>query len=190
MSELAISHQPRIVPDDRAYSRIVLAAAPTQGVWLRLPRVGSSVCSSQPVVWYDFVVSSFSRILLIEGQTVHSNVRLVGAFRKCAFLFLALSVFWFGLHARLEAYKPAASNISDSKISTEKHSAQVLKVLDKQDGPADDLNALVLGLFLRGFHSVVTPLPLGEVARIKLADPRRLDLSGVYSLHGPPATTL
>jgi hypothetical protein len=119
-----------------------------------------------------------------------SNVSLVGAFRKCAFLFLALSVFWFGLHARLEAYKRAASNISDSKISTEKHSAQVLKALDKQDNPADDLNALVLGFFLRGLHSAVTPLPLGELARIELADPRRLDIVGVYSLHGPPATTL
>jgi hypothetical protein len=119
-----------------------------------------------------------------------SNVRSVGAIRKCAFLLLALSVFWFGLHARLEAYKPAASNIADSKISTEKHSTEILKALDKQDSPADDLNALVLGFFLRGFHSAVSPLPLGEIARIELADPRRLDLGGVYSLHGPPATTL
>jgi hypothetical protein len=119
-----------------------------------------------------------------------SNVRSVGTFRKCAFLLLALSVFWFGLHSRLEAYKRAASNISDSKISTEKHSAQVLKALDKQDSPAADLNALVRGLCLWGFHSAVTPLPLGELARIELADPRRLDLGGIYSLHGPPATTL
>jgi hypothetical protein len=107
-----------------------------------------------------------------------SNVRSVGAFRKCAFLFLALSVFWFGLHARLGANKPAASNISDSKISTEKHSAEVLKALDKQDSLADHLNALVLGFFLRGVHSAVAPLPLGELARIELADPRRLDIVG------------
>jgi hypothetical protein len=119
-----------------------------------------------------------------------SNVGPAGAFRKCAFLFLALSVFWFGLHARLEAYKSAASNISDSKMSTEKHSAEVLKALDKQDHTADDLNAVVPGVFLRGFDSAVTPLPLGELARIELADPRRLDLGGVYSVHGPPATTL
>jgi hypothetical protein len=120
-----------------------------------------------------------------------SNGRSVGTFlRKCAFLFLALSVFWFGLHARLEAYKPAASNISDSKISTEKHTAEILQALDKQDSPTDDLNALVLGFLLRRFPSSVTPLPLGELARIELADPRRLDLGGIYSLHGPPATTL
>ena len=119
-----------------------------------------------------------------------SNVRSVGAFRKCALLFLALSVFWFGLHARLEAYNRAASNVSDSKISTEKHSAEVLKALDKQDSPANDLNALILGSFLRTFHSAVTPLSLVELARIELADLRRLDIGGVYSLHGPPSTTL
>jgi hypothetical protein len=118
------------------------------------------------------------------------NVRSVGTFRKCVFLFLALSVFWFGLHARLEAYKRAASNISDSKISTEKHSTEVLKALDKQDSPADDVDALILGSFLWKFHSEVSPLPVSELARIELSDPRRLDLGGIYSLHGPPATTL
>jgi hypothetical protein len=134
--------------------------------------------------------SALSGILLIEGQAMLSNVRSVGAFRKCAFLLLALSVFWFGLHARLEAYKPAASNISDSKISIEKHSAEVLTALDKQDSLADDLNALVLGFFLRGVHSSVSPLPLSEVARIALVDPRRLDRGSIHSLHGPPTTTL
>jgi len=120
-----------------------------------------------------------------------SNVRSVGAlFRKCAFLFLALSVFWFGLHARLDAYKPAASNIADSKMSTEKHTAEVLKALEKQDSPAVDVDALLLGFFLWRFHSEVSPLRVSELARIELADPRRLDLGGIYSLHGPPATTL
>jgi hypothetical protein len=119
-----------------------------------------------------------------------SNVRSVGAFPKCAFLFLALSVFWFGLHARLEAYRPAALNIADSKISTENHTAEVLKALDKQDSPADDVDALLLGSFLWRFYSEVSPLPVSELARIELSDPRRLDLGGIYSLHGPPATTL
>ena len=119
-----------------------------------------------------------------------SNVRSVGALiRKCALLFLALSVFWFGLHARLQNCA-SVENPTASKISTEKHSAEVLKALDKQHSPAEDLNSLVLGFFLRGLHSAVTPLPLGELARIELTDPRRLDLGGVYSLHGPPATTL
>jgi hypothetical protein len=120
-----------------------------------------------------------------------SNVRSVGAFlRRCAFVFLALSVFWFGLHARLEAYKSATSNVSYSKMSTERHSAEVLKAVDRQDAPADDVHALILGLFFSGFPSEATSLPVRELARIELADPRRLDLGGVYSLHGPPATTL
>jgi hypothetical protein len=75
-------------------------------------------------------------------------------------------------------------------MSTERHSADVLKAVDKQDAPADDVHALILGLFFLGFPSEVTALPVKELAKIELADPRRLDLGGVYSLHGPPATTL
>jgi hypothetical protein len=120
-----------------------------------------------------------------------TDARSVGAFfRRCAFVFLALSVFWFGLHARLEAYKSTTSSLSDSKISTEKHSAEVLKALDKQDSSADEVHALLIGFLLSGFHAEATQLPVSQVAKIELADPRRLDLSGVYSLHGPPATTL
>lgn len=119
------------------------------------------------------------------------NLRSVGAlFCRGAFLFLALSLFWFGLHARLDAYKPAASNVSDSKMSTERHSAEVLKALDHQDRSAGDVDRLLLGLFLRDVHSEVAALPLSELARIELADPRKLDCGSVYSLHGPPATHL
>jgi hypothetical protein len=120
-----------------------------------------------------------------------TDARSVGAFfRRCAFVFLALSVFWFGLHARLEAYKSTTSSLSDSKISTEKHSAEVLKALDKQDSSADEVHALLIGFLLSGFHAEATQLPVSQVAKIELADPRRLDLSGVYFLHGPPTTTL
>jgi len=120
-----------------------------------------------------------------------SNARSVGALlRKCAFLFLALSVFGFGLHARIQVYTKATSNLTASKLSTEEHSAKVLKSLDKGDNPADDVNTLILGAFLRAFHSQMMPRPLGELAKIELGDPRRLDLAGIYSLHGPPPTTL
>ena len=120
-----------------------------------------------------------------------SDARSVGALlRKCACLFLALSVFCFALHARIQAYTTATSNLTASKISTEKHSAKVLKALEKEDSPSDDADALILHIFLRGFHSDVTPQPLSELAKIELADPRRLDLGGIYSLHGPPATNL
>lgn len=120
-----------------------------------------------------------------------SNARLVGALlRKCAFLFLALSVFGFGLHARIQVYTKATSNLTASKLSTEEHSAKVLKSLDKEDNPADDVNTWIPGAFLRAIHSVMMPRPSGELAKIELGDPRRLDLAGIYSLHGPPPTTL
>lgn len=119
-----------------------------------------------------------------------SNGRSVGAFRTGALLFLALSVFWFGLHARLEAFTTGTSNLSASKMSTERHSAEILKALDEQDTPADGVAVLFVSLLLWRSHAELTPLPLGEVAKIELADPRRLDFGGNYSLHGPPATTL
>jgi hypothetical protein len=120
-----------------------------------------------------------------------SNVRSVGALiRKCAFLLLAFSVFWFGLHARLGAYKSSPPNPTASKISTEKHSAEVLRVLDKQAEPASDVAVLLFGFFLHGLHLQATPRPLGELAKISLSDPRRLDLAGIYCLHGPPSTIL
>ncbi len=75
-----------------------------------------------------------------------SDTRSVGALlRKCAFLFLALSVFCFGLHARIQAYTTANSNLTASKLSTEKHSAKVLKALEN-DAPTEDVDALVLGI--------------------------------------------
>ena len=120
-----------------------------------------------------------------------SDARSVGALlRKCAFLCLALSVFWFGLHARIQAYTSATSNLTASKLSTEKHSAKVLRALEKEDAPTDDADALIVGIFLRGLHAEVTALPPGQLAKVELADPRRLDLGGIYSLHGPPAKNL
>lgn len=119
-----------------------------------------------------------------------SNGRSVGAFRTCALLFLALSVFWFGLHARLEAFTTGTSNLTASKMSTERHSAEVLKALDEQDNSADGVALLFVGLLLWRAYIEATRLPLGEVAKIELADPRRLDFGSNYSLHGPPATTL
>ncbi len=122
---------------------------------------------------------------------MHSNLRSVGTLlRRCAFLFLALSVFCFGLHARIQAYTTTASNLTASKMSTEKHSADVLKAIDKEDCPADNFTALLLVAFFQEAHSKITALPLDQLAKIELSDPRRVDLSGIYSLHGPPATTL
>ena len=121
---------------------------------------------------------------------MRSNVRSVGSLlHKYAFLFLALSVFWFGLHARLQTYKSVPENPTASKISTEKHSAKVLEALDRQAEPANDLVVLAFGVFLSGFHLQVS-LPLSELAKIDLSDPSRLDLAGLYSSHGPPSTIL
>jgi hypothetical protein len=121
---------------------------------------------------------------------MRSNVRSVGSLlRKCAFLFLALSVFWFGLDARLEAYKSSPPNPTAAKISIEKHSARVLESPDKQAEPDNGLVVLALGVVLSGFYLQPSP-PLSELAQIELSDPSRLSLTGLYSSHGPPSITL
>lgn len=120
-----------------------------------------------------------------------SDARSVGAFfRRCAFLFLALSVFGFGFRARLQAYTTSTSNLTASKMSTEKHSAKVLKAFEEQDIPADETDAQLIMFLSCQPPYIASQPPVGQVAKIELADPRRLDLGGVYSLHGPPATTL
>ena len=117
-----------------------------------------------------------------------SNVSSVGALlRRCAFLFLALSVFWFGLHARIEAFTTGASNLTASKLATEEHSAKVLKALEREDVGDTDIHAFLLELLVQSLRPQAVRLPLSELAKIELADPRRLDLDGTYTLHGPPA---
>jgi hypothetical protein len=120
-----------------------------------------------------------------------SSVRSVGAaFQKCALLFLALSIFWFALHARLESVRLASSNVTATKVFTGKHSADPLNATHKQATPAFEADALVLAFLLYGAYREAARLPLSELAKIELADPRGLHQFGVYSLHGPPATTL
>jgi hypothetical protein len=115
---------------------------------------------------------------------------MVSLLRKCALLFLAFFVFSFGLQARLSQYWPSPPNPTASKISTEKHSTQALKALDKQDESANSTGGLAFALFSMGVQAAPTLQPVSEQAAIRLSDPRRLDLNGVYSSHGPPPTLL
>jgi hypothetical protein len=98
-----------------------------------------------------------------------------GLSRRVAFLFLALSVFWFGLHARSKAYKSPSSTRSDSKMSTPMRSADVLTSIDRHVSPTDPVGALLIRLFFSRFHSDAIQLPFSQIARFELADPRRLD---------------
>ena len=125
-----------------------------------------------------------------RGLAMPKHKGSVGVFlHACAFLFLGLSVFCFGLYTRLEAYKAMPSNIANSKMSTEKHSAESLKALEMQESLPDHLHALVLGFLLPAYDLKIAPPP-SELARIELADIQRLNLGSVYSLHGPPLTIL
>src|ERR1035438_5356821 len=62
---------------------------------------------------------------------VRSSVPLI---RRLALLFLAVTVFSFGLQAKLSLYRPLSTpSTSVAKISTERHSAQVLLALERPE---------------------------------------------------------
>jgi hypothetical protein len=117
-----------------------------------------------------------------------SHVRsVVPLIRKCALLLLAFLVFGFGLQARLAQYKSDPPNPTSAKISTEKHSLQVLAERNETPNPVD---RLALAFFFSGNRMRPTPQPVAERAEIGLSNPTRFDLNGVYSLHRPPPTVL
>ena len=119
---------------------------------------------------------------------MHSNVRpMVPLLRVSALLFLAFSVFGFGLHARLAQYKPSPPNPTSAKISTETRAAQALKAIDKHIASADGIDRLAFAYRVSKLQQPPRLQTAGEQARIDLSDPMRVDLHGVYRLHGPPA---
>ncbi len=120
-----------------------------------------------------------------------SNARsTVLLLRKCGLLLLALSVFGFGLQARLAQYKPCPPNPTAAKISTEKHSARALQVLAERDKAPRPADRLASATFFNGARTQLIPPSASERARIELCDPRKLDANHVYSLHGPPSILL
>jgi len=120
-----------------------------------------------------------------------SHVRsIVPLIRKCVLLLLAFSVFGFGLQARLAQYKPSPPNPTAAKISTEKHSAQVLKVLAERDETPQPADWLAKALLISAIRMRPIPQPVTQQAEIGLSNPTRFDLNGVYSLHRPPPTLL
>jgi hypothetical protein len=120
-----------------------------------------------------------------------NNRSLVASVRNIALLFLAFAVFSWGLQAKLELYKaPSSQRTELVKLSTEKHSAKVLKAfelkgMDRVPSPVETL-AIVFLLLLAAslLESVV------HKAEIALASPSRFYLRGTYSLNRPPPTLL
>jgi hypothetical protein len=116
------------------------------------------------------------------------NMRsLASLIRKGALVFLALAVFGLGLHARLEVYKTASSfNPTSAKVSTEKHSEQLLRALREHQEVPDFLSILAYGLGWSSIFAEHSCNPIIQSVEIGLFSPARYDQKGDYSLHRPP----
>jgi hypothetical protein len=113
---------------------------------------------------------------------VRSFVPLI---RKLALLFLAFTVFSFGLQAKLSLYRPISTpNTSAAKISTERYSAQVLNALERPDGVSSCRYEFDLVFLVNNIAPSLDAV--AQRAEIVLWHPGRFDLHGVFSLHRPP----
>jgi hypothetical protein len=113
---------------------------------------------------------------------VRSFVPLI---RKLALLFLAFTVFSFGLQAKLSLYHPISTpNTSAAKISTERYSAQVLSALERPVGVPSPWDEFDLTIRLNSIAPALDSV--AQRAEIVLWHPGRFDLHGVFSLHRPP----
>jgi hypothetical protein len=119
--------------------------------------------------------------MLLEARS------LITLIRKSAILFLAFTVFGLGLHARLELYKSSSSfNPTSAKVSSEKHSAQILKGLEERHEVQDFTDKLAFGFVLSSIRVEPICNSITHAAEIGLSSPIRFDLSGDFSLYRPP----
>lgn len=113
---------------------------------------------------------------------LRSSVPLI---RKLALLFLAVTVFSFGLQAKLSLYRPISTpNTSAAKISTERYSAQVLHALERPDGVPSLRDEFDLTMRVSRIAPALDSA--AQQAEMVLWHPGRFDLNGDYSLHRPP----
>jgi hypothetical protein len=107
---------------------------------------------------------------------------------KCALLFLAFSVFGFGLNAKLSLYKKHQSpdTVAAAKLSTEKRSAQstvLVKVLKEPLASAKILRLMAFSVFHNAISSPAFRLHQVEVS---LCKPCRCDSRSSSLMNRPP----
>ncbi len=105
---------------------------------------------------------------------------------ECALLFVAASVFGWGLQAKLSLYHAnrgeSASTSYMAKLSTEKSSARAVAAVDNQDQRRLTWESL-------HFSAVVFSLLGNDIAPASLSHPEPGPRSpGRYNLHGPDLT--
>jgi hypothetical protein len=109
---------------------------------------------------------------------------------KCALLFLAVSVFAFGLNAKLSLYQKHQSpdTVAAAKLSTEKRAAQstiVLKVVKEPLASDETLRLMAFAVF----HNVISsPTFRLHQVEVSLCSPCRCDSRSSSLMNRPPPT--
>jgi hypothetical protein len=109
---------------------------------------------------------------------------------KCALLFLAFSVFAWGLHAKLSLYQAAQnpSTATVAKLSTEKRSAQTMASLEKAVKPDSTWETVKLISLAVSLQMIAIPSFRFHQVEVSLCRSCRCDLQGPDIMHRPPPT--
>jgi hypothetical protein len=107
---------------------------------------------------------------------------------KCALFFLAVSVFAFGLNAKLSLYRTHQSpdTVAAAKLTTEKRTAQstiVLKVVREPLASFEILRLMAFAVFPDAISSPVSGL---HQAKVSLCSPCRCDSLSSSLVNRPP----
>ena len=124
------------------------------------------------------------------GMSVGSK-NPVSLLRRFLFLYLALTVFGLGLHARLALYEANPDlQITSAKLSTETQSPAVLKSIEVRDDDPQPSISRVLALLLSGLNDASDPVRGTGRAAIALSNPTRSQMSCITSLRRPPPLSI
>jgi len=135
----------------------------------------------------DHEVSEF-----VKGEMVHKRPQTIPPFAlKCGLLFLAFSVFSFGLSARLSLYRVHQSpgTVAAAKLSADKRTAAqssvVLKVVKEPLAFAETLRLVAIA----ASHDVVSsPAFMFHQVEVSLCSPCRFDSRSSSLMNRPPPT--
>lgn len=106
--------------------------------------------------------------------------------RNLLLLLLAVSVFSWGLQAKLALYSATSTTGSNvAKLSTERHSIETVRSLEERDETPhpDKLTVPTFCGKLLATHCFRT---ITEEAEISLTAPNRVKRTGIYTFHRPP----
>jgi hypothetical protein len=105
---------------------------------------------------------------------------------QVAFLFLAFSVFSWGLQARFSQYKTNGRSSESVKMSTDKRSSLKSLPTSAEEKPQPDFEKLTFRLIFAMYQSVATSPNAQQQVELSLVTPSRYDAQGPGLMLRPP----